>query len=95
MSAKILVINPGSTSTKIAVYESENPVMVRNIPHSTEELKQRSQGTGLAILDTRCKRMQSHSGSLLSVNWKDTESERTSTKARAYRTTDAGDSERD
>ena len=40
MSAKILVINPGSTSTKIAVYESENPVMVRNIPHSTEELKQ-------------------------------------------------------
>ena len=40
MSAKILVINPGSTSTKIAVYESEKPVMVRNIPHSTEELKQ-------------------------------------------------------
>ena len=35
----ILVINPGSTSTKIAVYEDEKPVMLRNIHHSPEELK--------------------------------------------------------
>ena len=34
----ILVINPGSTSTKIAVYEDETPVLVRNIVHSPEEL---------------------------------------------------------
>ena len=35
---KILVINPGSTSTKMAVYEDENPVLLRNITHSAEEL---------------------------------------------------------
>ena len=35
---KILVINPGSTSTKIAVYENETPLLVRNIKHSVEEL---------------------------------------------------------
>lgn len=35
---KILVINPGSTSTKIAVYEDETPMFVRNIKHSVEEL---------------------------------------------------------
>lgn len=37
-SAKILVINPGSTSTKIAVYEDETPLLVRNIRHTVEEL---------------------------------------------------------
>lgn len=36
--AKILVINPGSTSTKIAVYENETPLLVRNIRHTVEEL---------------------------------------------------------
>ena len=35
---QILVINPGSTSTKIAVYEDETPVMLRNISHSVGEL---------------------------------------------------------
>lgn len=35
---KILAINPGSTSTKIAVYEDEKPLLVRNIKHSVEEL---------------------------------------------------------
>lgn len=35
---KILVINPGSTSTKIAVYEDESPVLVRTIRHSVDEL---------------------------------------------------------
>ena len=37
---KILAINPGSTSTKIAVYEDEKPILVRNIRHSVEELAQ-------------------------------------------------------
>ena len=36
----ILVVNPGSTSTKIAVYEDEKPILLRNIRHSVEELKQ-------------------------------------------------------
>ena len=37
---KILIINPGSTSTKMAVYDYENPVFVRNIAHTAEELAQ-------------------------------------------------------
>lgn len=40
---KILVINPGSTSTKIAVYENETPLFVSNIRHTVEELSQFSQ----------------------------------------------------
>lgn len=35
---KILAINPGSTSTKIAVYENATPLLVRNIKHTVEEL---------------------------------------------------------
>lgn len=35
---KILAINPGSTSTKIAVFEDEKPQFVENIKHSSEEL---------------------------------------------------------
>lgn len=35
---KILVINPGSTSTKMAVYDNEKPVLLRSIPHTAEEL---------------------------------------------------------
>jgi butyrate kinase len=35
---KILVINPGSTSTKIAVFENEEAVFMKNIKHSTEDL---------------------------------------------------------
>lgn len=35
---KILAINPGSTSTKIAVYVNDNPVLVHTIRHSVEEL---------------------------------------------------------
>ncbi len=34
----ILIINPGSTSTKIAVYQEETPLFVENIQHSREEL---------------------------------------------------------
>lgn len=37
---KILAINPGSTSTKIAVYEDETPRLVSNIRHSVEELSE-------------------------------------------------------
>lgn len=36
----ILVVNPGSTSTKIAVYEDEKPILLRNIRHTVEELSQ-------------------------------------------------------
>lgn len=35
---KILAINPGSTSTKIAIFEGDRQVFVKNIKHSTEEL---------------------------------------------------------
>lgn len=36
---KILVINPGSTSTKIAVYEGGKPLLEKTIRHSSEEVK--------------------------------------------------------
>src|SRR5690554_7912997 len=36
---RILVINPGSTSTKIAVYEEEKPLLLKTLRHSDEELK--------------------------------------------------------
>ena len=35
----ILVINPGSTSTKIAVFKNAQEVMARTLRHSTEELR--------------------------------------------------------
>lgn len=35
---KLLIINPGSTSTKIAVYEGEQQVFGESISHSTEEI---------------------------------------------------------
>ena len=37
---QILVINPGSTSTKIAVYNDAKPMLLRSIRHSVEELSQ-------------------------------------------------------
>ena len=39
MGYKILAINPGSTSTKIAIYEDEKELFKENIVHSDEELK--------------------------------------------------------
>ena len=36
----ILAINPGSTSTKMAVFEDEKPMVLRSISHSPEELSQ-------------------------------------------------------
>ena len=38
MSVKILAINPGSTSTKIAIYENEDEKFVKNIKHPAEEI---------------------------------------------------------
>lgn len=35
---RVLAINPGSTSTKIAVYQNTEPVFIKNIKHTTEEL---------------------------------------------------------
>lgn len=37
---RILVINPGSTSTKLAVYDNEQVILLRTIVHTTEELSQ-------------------------------------------------------
>lgn len=36
---KILVINPGSTSTKVAIYHNDKSVFVKSIPYSVEKLK--------------------------------------------------------
>ena len=36
---KILAINPGSTSTKIALYKNETPIFTENISHSAGEIK--------------------------------------------------------
>jgi len=37
---RILAINPGSTSTKIAVFDRNEQLLVKNIKHSTEELSE-------------------------------------------------------
>lgn len=38
MRKYILVINPGSTSTKVAVFEGENNIKQKNLSHSVEEI---------------------------------------------------------
>lgn len=38
MSYKLLIINPGSTSTKIGVYEDENQILEETLRHSAEEI---------------------------------------------------------
>ncbi|MCD4772885.1 MAG: butyrate kinase [Bacteroidales bacterium] len=35
---RILVINPGSTSTKIAVFQNKEPIFIKNIKHSAKDL---------------------------------------------------------
>lgn len=50
---KILVINPGSTSTKIAVYDGETQVLVHNIMHPADVLDEL--GTTFDQLDYRTK----------------------------------------
>lgn len=42
MEHKILVINPGSTSTKIAVYEDEKELFVKTINHPAEKIEKYS-----------------------------------------------------
>jgi len=37
---KILVINPGSTSTKIAVFEENKPILLKTLRHSSQEIGQ-------------------------------------------------------
>ncbi|MCJ7497216.1 MAG: butyrate kinase, partial [candidate division Zixibacteria bacterium] len=39
MSYKILSLNPGATSTKVALYEDKNPLIVEVLRHSAGELK--------------------------------------------------------
>lgn len=39
MNFKILVINPGSTSTKIAIFDNEKKVLVETLRHTTEEIQ--------------------------------------------------------
>ena len=38
MSYKLLIINPGSTSTKIGVYEDEKEIFVETLRHSSDEI---------------------------------------------------------
>lgn len=38
MAYKLLIINPGSTSTKIGVYEDENPILIETLRHSSDEI---------------------------------------------------------
>ena len=38
MGYKLLIVNPGSTSTKIGVYEDEKELFVETLRHSTEEI---------------------------------------------------------
>lgn len=38
MSYKILAINPGSTSTKVALYDAERPLLELTLRHTTEEI---------------------------------------------------------
>ena len=38
MSYKLLIINPGSTSTKIAIYEDEKEMFEKTLRHSSEEI---------------------------------------------------------
>jgi len=42
---RVLSINPGSTSTKIAVYQDKKPVFIKNIKHTNEELSEFSKIT--------------------------------------------------
>ena len=41
----ILVINPGSTSTKIAVYDNYTPLLVKSIAHKAQDLEQFTKAT--------------------------------------------------
>ena len=47
---KVLAINPGSTSTKFAVYANETPELVKNVRHSEQEM---DQFRGRPVLDQK------------------------------------------
>jgi butyrate kinase len=47
-SGRVLVINPGSTSTKFGVYTKDGAELVRTVHHSDEDL---SQFRGRPVLD--------------------------------------------
>ena len=38
MTYRLLVINPGSTSTKIGIYDDEQPLFVETLRHSSQEI---------------------------------------------------------
>ena len=38
MKYRVLAINPGSTSTKIAVFDDDNPVFTKVLRHNAEEM---------------------------------------------------------
>ena len=40
MDKRILVINPGSTSTKVAVYDGKMEIFSVNVEHNAEQLRQ-------------------------------------------------------
>ena len=40
MAIKSLIINPGSTSTKVGIFEDETMIMDETLRHSTEEIAQ-------------------------------------------------------
>jgi len=46
MNHKILAINPGSTSTKIAVYQNAKPIFLKSILHDPQELSRFSRMSG-------------------------------------------------
>lgn len=43
MMKKLLIINPGSTSTKIGIYEDTKPVFIETLRHSAEDINRFSQ----------------------------------------------------
>lgn len=42
---KVFAINPGSTSTKIAMFVGDNEVFSKNVSHDAEELKNSPRST--------------------------------------------------
>jgi butyrate kinase len=63
---KILAINPGSTSTKFALYVDEQPVLVKNIRHTDEEL---APFRGRPILEQQGFRAQQIEAVLHEAGW--------------------------
>lgn len=59
---KSLIINPGSTSTKIAVYEDTNMVWLESIEHKPEEIRQFAQIFDQLLMRQTCieEAMKSH-----------------------------------